>query len=67
MGKYIEIFYLGVRIATRFRSLCTHTARMYYHPPSNHTNLQHQKEVLNNKGSSSTNSSSNEKYGSKIL
>ncbi|KAK3018763.1 hypothetical protein RJ639_003310 [Escallonia herrerae] len=35
MGKYVEILDLGVRIAARFHSHCPHTARLYYHPPSN--------------------------------
>ncbi|KAH7853762.1 hypothetical protein Vadar_006306 [Vaccinium darrowii] len=35
MGKYLEILDLGVRIAARFHSHCPHTARLYYHPPSN--------------------------------
>ncbi|OVA07466.1 hypothetical protein BVC80_8715g1 [Macleaya cordata] len=36
MGKYIEILDLGVRIVARFHSHCPQTARMYYHPPSDH-------------------------------
>ncbi|KAM7524510.1 hypothetical protein LguiA_014412 [Lonicera macranthoides] len=35
MGKYVEILDLGVRLAARFHSHCPHTARLYYHPPSN--------------------------------
>ncbi|KAJ9181089.1 hypothetical protein P3X46_009255 [Hevea brasiliensis] len=35
MGKYVELLDAGVRIAGRFYSHCPHTARMYYHPPSN--------------------------------
>lgn len=35
MGKYLEILDAGVRIAARFHSHCPHTARLYYHPPSN--------------------------------
>ncbi|KAM7530074.1 hypothetical protein LguiB_033484 [Lonicera macranthoides] len=37
MGKYVEILDLGVRLAARFHSHCPHTARLYYHPPSNST------------------------------
>ncbi|KAK9683016.1 hypothetical protein RND81_10G112900 [Saponaria officinalis] len=41
MGKYTELIDVGVRIAARFHSHCPQTARLYYHPPSNHDN-QHQ-------------------------
>lgn len=34
MGKYTEMLDVGVRIAARFHSHCPHTARLYYHPPS---------------------------------
>ncbi|KAI3951946.1 hypothetical protein MKW92_025045 [Papaver armeniacum] len=47
MGKYVEMLDLGVRIAARFHSHCPHTARMYYHPPNHHVDLQqHQKEAI---------------------
>ncbi|KAK3217832.1 hypothetical protein Dsin_011802 [Dipteronia sinensis] len=36
MSKYVELIDVGVRIAARFHSHCPHTARLYYHPPSNH-------------------------------
>ncbi|TXG70427.1 hypothetical protein EZV62_005362 [Acer yangbiense] len=36
MSKYIELLDAGVRIAARFHSHCPQTARLYYHPPSNH-------------------------------
>ncbi|KAI3888366.1 hypothetical protein MKW92_006682 [Papaver armeniacum] len=48
MGKYVEMLDLGVRIAARFHSHCPHTARMYYHPPNHHVDLEqhHQKEAI---------------------
>ncbi|KAK3217830.1 hypothetical protein Dsin_011800 [Dipteronia sinensis] len=36
MSKYMELLDAGVRIAARFHSHCPQTARLYYHPPSNH-------------------------------
>ncbi|RZC86196.1 hypothetical protein C5167_007383 [Papaver somniferum] len=55
MGKYVEMLDLGVRIAARFHSHCPHTARMYYHPPNHHVDLQqHQKEAIAEASSSST-------------
>ncbi|KAL5743849.1 hypothetical protein ACOSQ2_026965 [Xanthoceras sorbifolium] len=36
MSKYLELLDAGVRIAARFHSHCPQTARLYYHPPSNH-------------------------------
>ncbi|KAI3932940.1 hypothetical protein MKW98_029173 [Papaver atlanticum] len=55
MGKYVEMLDLGVRIAARFHSHCPHTARMYYHPPNHHVDLQqhHQKEAIAEASSSS--------------
>ncbi|KAI3847268.1 hypothetical protein MKX03_023943 [Papaver bracteatum] len=53
MGKYVEMLDLGVRIAARFHSHCPHTARMYYHPPNHHVDLQrHQKEAIDEASSS---------------
>ncbi|KAI3932938.1 hypothetical protein MKW98_029171 [Papaver atlanticum] len=47
MRKYVEVLDLGVRIAARFHSHCPHTARMYYHPPNHHADLQRQiKEAI---------------------
>ncbi|XP_019059336.1 PREDICTED: uncharacterized protein LOC109117091 [Tarenaya hassleriana] len=36
MGKYAELLDAGVRIVARFHSHCPQTARLYYHPPSDH-------------------------------
>ncbi|KAK3417065.1 hypothetical protein EUGRSUZ_H02820 [Eucalyptus grandis] len=41
MGKYVELLDLRVRMAARFRSHCPQTARLYYHPPSNHDDHHH--------------------------
>ncbi|KAI3847262.1 hypothetical protein MKX03_023937 [Papaver bracteatum] len=47
MWKYVKVLDLGVRIATIFHSHCPHTARMYYHPPNHHADLQRQiKEAI---------------------
>uniref|UniRef100_A0A7N0UKZ7 Uncharacterized protein n=1 Tax=Kalanchoe fedtschenkoi TaxID=63787 RepID=A0A7N0UKZ7_KALFE len=42
MAKYLEVLDAGVRIAARFHSHCPHTARLYYHPPSEDHHPQHQ-------------------------
>ncbi|RZC72101.1 hypothetical protein C5167_035308 [Papaver somniferum] len=58
MGKYVEMLDLGVRIAARFHSHCPHTARMYYHPPNHHVDLQqHQKEAIAGAGGATSDSS----------
>lgn len=36
MGKFVELLDVGVRMAARFHSHCPQTARLYYHPPSDH-------------------------------
>ncbi|KAL3719652.1 hypothetical protein ACJRO7_004605 [Eucalyptus globulus] len=41
MGKYVELLDLGVRMAARFHSHCSQTARLYYHPPFNHDDDDH--------------------------
>ncbi|KAK7346981.1 hypothetical protein VNO80_21505 [Phaseolus coccineus] len=44
MGKIVEIFDQGVRIAARFHSNCPQTGSKYYHPPflsDNHAHHSH--------------------------
>lgn len=53
MGKYLEILDAGVRIAARFHSHCPHTARLYYHPPSEDLHHHHHLFHSHNDGSGS--------------
>ncbi|KAA0043681.1 uncharacterized protein E5676_scaffold352G005960 [Cucumis melo var. makuwa] len=41
MGKFVELLDVGVRMAARFHSHCPQTARLYYHPPSDHDSDHH--------------------------
>jgi len=41
MGKFVELLDVGVRMAARFHAHCPQTARLYYHPPSDHDGDHH--------------------------
>ncbi|CAK7324091.1 unnamed protein product [Dovyalis caffra] len=50
MGKYVEwldVAYMGVRIASRFHSRCPQTGRSYYHPPSDSEDHHHLQKDAN--------------------
>ncbi|KAL7225264.1 hypothetical protein ACSBR1_020612 [Camellia fascicularis] len=52
MGVYKEI----LRVAARFHSHCPHTARLYYHPPSNSANDNHDDDHHAHNGESESHS-----------
>lgn len=41
MAKFVELLDVGVRMAARFHAHCPQTARLYYHPPSDHDGDNH--------------------------
>ncbi|XP_022154266.1 uncharacterized protein LOC111021559 [Momordica charantia] len=41
MAKLVELLDVGVRMAARFHAHCPQTARLYYHPPSDHDDQHH--------------------------